>query len=562
VIDFDEPVLSARELSLRAADGTALLDRVSVELHAGEVVVIMGPSGAGKTLLLDTLAGVRAGSSGSVELRMPTADGGRPSVVGYVPQDDIVHLDLPVESTLRYAARLRLGHATSSEIDAAVERTLDALGLTGVGRQTVASLSGGQRKRASIGSELVGRPTVCLLDEPTSGLDPTAASELMHVLRALADHGAAIALTSHHADDALLADRVVVVAPGGRIAFDGTPARALDHFGVDDLRAISAVLAVRPFAPPALDEGRRRSRHRRARPRQRPAPARAARTSSSSRQLLTLARRNGDLALRNRMSLAIMAGSPFLVVAMFLVLFEPHSFATSPATTGVAMTYWLAFAGFFFGLTFGLLQICTELPILRRERLSTIDLGPYLAAKCVVLVPALVAVDIVMVATLTSLDRLPRLGTSGTIELTAALVADSVAGLALGLLASASVTTAAQAALALPMLCFPAVLFSGAVVPAQAMTGAGRAIAAFVSTRWGFDAVARALELDAALGHTAAGRELLAQHGGAFAGSPTTPIVVVCVLALVFLVAARGVVGARSLSNRSLSSRGTARPRR
>ena len=103
-----------------------------------------------------------------------------------------------------------------------------------------------------------------------------------------------------------------------------------------------------------------------------------------------LTRRNVDLMVRNRMSLAIMAGSPLLVVAMFAVLFPSNVF--DPAAdrgAAIAIVYWLAFAGFFFGLTFGLLQICTEFPIVKRERRVTIDVGPYLLAKAAVLVPIL-----------------------------------------------------------------------------------------------------------------------------------------------------------------------------
>jgi hypothetical protein len=107
------------------------------------------------------------------------------------------------------------------------------------------------------------------------------------------------------------------------------------------------------------------------------------------------------------------------------------------------------------------------------------------------------------------------------------------------------------------MLCFPAVLFSGAVVPVQSMTRTGHAIGSAVSTRWAFDAVGRTMRLDRALGRTAAGRDLLAHHGDAFTGSPAGPLAVVAILALIFIAGAHAVV-----SSRSLSSRGTARPRR
>src|SRR4030095_1644346 len=97
-------------------------------------------------------------------------------LLGYVPQDDIIHLELPLERTLRYAAALRLPESQSTdEVDAAVDGALAALDLSARAGVRVGALSGGQRKRASIAVELLTRPDVFFLDEPTSGLDPATA---------------------------------------------------------------------------------------------------------------------------------------------------------------------------------------------------------------------------------------------------------------------------------------------------------------------------------------------------------------------------------------------------
>jgi hypothetical protein len=154
------------------------------------------------------------------------------------------------------------------------------------------------------------------------------------------------------------------------------------------------------------------------------------------------------------------------------------------------VTFWIAFAGFFFGLTYGLLQVCSEVPILRRERHAGLSLGAYLLSKISVLAPFLLLVNGVMLVVLRAMDRLPDLpvGTYTSIAITLAL--DALAALSLGLLASAAVSTTAQAALALPMLCFPAVLFAGAIVPVNAMAPIGRFLAAMVPDRWAFEAIA------------------------------------------------------------------------
>jgi hypothetical protein len=162
--------------------------------------------------------------------------------------------------------------------------------------------------------------------------------------------------------------------------------------------------------------------------------------------------------------------------------------------------YWLAFAAFFFGLTFGLLQVCTEASILRREHHVGVRTGAYLASKVALLAPLVFAVIIGMVAVLVVTDRLPTLSGGELAGLLASMALLGAVALLLGLAASAAVETPAQAALALPMLCFPAVLFGGSVVPVALMSGVGRVMAAIVPTRWGFEAVSDHLGANALVG--------------------------------------------------------------
>ncbi len=163
--------------------------------------------------------------------------------------------------------------------------------------------------------------------------------------------------------------------------------------------------------------------------------------------------------------------------------------------TAVQESYWICFASFFFGLTYGLLQVVTEMPIVRRDRLSGVRTSAYVAAKVAVLVPVLLAVNVSMLATLRATDRLPTLDPATWLQLgvTASLI--SFAALATGLLASAAVGDTTQATLALPMICFPQVLFAGVLVPRAAMTSVGRAMSDVLVTRWGFEAIGGALGL-------------------------------------------------------------------
>src|SRR5206468_3174951 len=193
------------------------------------------------------------------------------------------------------------------------------------------------------------------------------------------------------------------------------------------------------------------------------------------------------------------------------ILFRPGAFDIGhPSPSSMVMIgFWVVFAAFFFGLTYGLLQICTERTILRRERLVGLRLGPYVASKVTILVPFLLVVIVAMLGVLRLLDRLPSRPVSTYASIGVGLLLCAVAALGLGLLTSAIVGTVAQATLALPMLCFPAVLFSGAILPVHLMAPAGAALSVIIPSRWAFEAI----------GHDLGARRILA-HGGSKLGPP------------------------------------------
>ena len=486
-------------LSTWAGDAQILRD-VSLTIEPGELVAVIGASGAGKTTLLELLATVRLARRGQVSLDgLDPADHARVlrSRVGFVPQDDIVHSELPLGRTLRYAAALRL--PPGSDADAAVDTTLARLDLADRRDVAVGALSGGQRKRASIAVELLAGPDALLLDEPTSGLDPATASSVVGLLRTVSDRGSTVVFTTHSVQDVYGCDRLIILGAGGRLVYDGPVAGAAAAFEVDDLVDVYAMVAHEAAAAAWA------AHHRLALDRDDAAPAAGDGSQlvvplSRARlltQVRTLAARGAEITVRSRLTLAILLGSPALVIAMFVVLFRRGAFDAQPPQPSalVMIVFWVAFGGFFFGLTSGLLQICTERAIMRREQLSGVSPTAYVASKVVVLTPFLVVVVAATLGVLRLLDRLPAVDGSTWAVLLVTLALDAVAALALGLATSAAVTTPAQAALALPMLCFPAVLFSGAILPVAVMAPLGRWISALMPDRWTFEAVADRLGL-------------------------------------------------------------------
>jgi ABC-type multidrug transport system ATPase subunit len=512
--------VEAAHASVTARSGRRLLDDATLDIAPGSLVAIVGASGAGKSTLLDVLAGVRRPSTGGVHYDGADVAEHRSAfrtVVGYVPQDDIVHRELDVRATLVAAARLRIPGVSAAEVKTIVVDALRATGLSDRADVRVGSLSGGQRKRASIAAELLTRPRGLFLDEPTSGLDPATADDLMRTLRALADGGTTVVLTTHRGDDLASCDRVVTVVAG---VVDMTSGPSDDH-----------APPTRPSSDPSST----------------PAPAPVVRGAT---QWAVLVRRNVALLRANRLTLAITLGSPAAVIAMFLVLFRPGAFDPSqPDPTSAGMiVFWAAFAAFFFGLTSGLLQVCTELAIVRRERLAGLGVLPYLLAKLTVLVPMLALTIVAMVAVLRALDRFPALDTSTTMTVLAVLVLDAIAATTIGLLASTAVTEPSHATLALPMICFPAVLFSGGVLPVASMAAAGRFISIGMPDRWAFEGLARLLDVQALGGDRATSP--LAQHGDAFTGGVGGHAAVMAIISLAALGATTWLLSWRATDGR------------
>ncbi|KAM0070902.1 putative ABC transporter, AAA+ ATPase domain, ABC-2 type transporter [Helianthus debilis subsp. tardiflorus] len=201
-----------------------ILNDVSCEAHPGDLTAIAGPSGAGKTTLLDIFAGDISSSkvSGHVLINNHPIDTKRfRRLAGYVTQDDALFPSLTVEETLMYSAFLRLRCSRKEAVDR-VKILVNELGLESVSSSRIGEgsnhgISGGERRRVSIGVELVHDPSVILIDEPTSGLDSNSAFCVVSLLKSMAtSRGKTIVLTIHQPGFRILEliDRLVLLSNG------------------------------------------------------------------------------------------------------------------------------------------------------------------------------------------------------------------------------------------------------------------------------------------------------------------------------------------------------------
>lgn len=225
---------------INGGDKKYILQNVSLTIYPGELVAILGGSGAGKTTLMNAINGFEPATSGSVYFNgtdLYKNYQAYKAQIGYVPQQDIVYDNLTMFDMLAYVAKLRLPKdVTKNEIEHRVMEVLHAMALEKQKDTLIKKLSGGQRKRASIAVELISDPVLFFLDEPTSGLDPEAETNLMKQLQMLsAQRGKTILVITHTLQNIHLFDKVIFMAPGGSLCFYGSPAEAKTFFEVDNL---------------------------------------------------------------------------------------------------------------------------------------------------------------------------------------------------------------------------------------------------------------------------------------------------------------------------------------
>ena len=216
------------------------------------------------------------------------------------------------------------------------------------------------------------------------------------------------------------------------------------------------------------------------------------------------------------------------IIGTMTFLFPSGAFAAGTGSVSLAIqtVFWMAFNSFFFGITYGLLQIVGEFEIVRRERRIGLDLAAYVGSKLAVLLPLLAVVNAAQVIVMEAAGRLPDLSMLDRGGVFVSLQLLSAAAVVIGLHASAAVENSSQATLALPMLCFPQVLFAGAVVPVSEMGWFAEFMSLPLAVRWGFEPLGRLLEL----GPGAADEAGTAGFVDAFTGSPATGWAVLGVL--------------------------------
>lgn len=489
------------------------LDNITLAIEPGQFVALVGGSGAGKSTLMRTLLGIEKTTQGAVFLN---GDNLRENFniyrnqIGYVPQDDIVHADLTVEEVLSYAAKLRLPPDT--DVKQVVAKTLEDIEMTHRRKALVKQLSGGQRKRVSIGVELLADPKLFFLDEPTSGLDPGLDKKMMQLLRKLANQGRTVILVTHATANITMCDRIVFMGRGGRLCYFGPSCEALDFFDVKtgDFADIYNELETGETNVQSWAEKFNKSPYYqryivnhfstgKANAKIPSAPS-VPKSQSFVKQLVLLAQRYFQLVSRDLVNLSLaLLTAPIGISLLRLAVRDKDPLIGAPEATLAPLALRVLFvftcAAIWVGLATSLQEIVKESAIYLRERLVNLGLFAYLGSKFFILSGLAVLQTLLMVGVILIAFKSPEPSfISWAMGATITTFLTLMSCISLGLVVSAIVKNSSQANSALPLLLLPQIIFSGVLFK---MEGAASKFSWLMLSRWSVGAYGSLVNVNA-----------------------------------------------------------------
>jgi ABC transport system ATP-binding/permease protein len=511
-IDTGDVSLSARDLTVTLPSGRVLLDHVSFPLGERCLLGVIGPSGAGKSTLLGALTGMSPANSGGVlydNRDLYTHYAELRHRIGLVPQDNILHTQLTADRALGFAAELRFPSDTSkTERQRRIAEVLEELALTRHAKTRVSAMSGGQQKRVNVALELLTKPSLLYLDEPTSGLDPGLDKSVMEQMADLAHDGRTIIVVTHSVANLNLCDRLLVLVPGGKIAYFGPPEDGLRHFGKPGWAEVFQAFEAEPDRDWASDY-RRSPFYQRYIAAEMDAPApvagppQAAVAAPKSRnrlgQLSTLCRRYLAVIASDRAYLAVLGIMPVILGALAFLIPSPQGFTGHGNEDAISVLLVLVIGACFIGAANSVRELVKERAIYTRERAAGLSAGAYLVSKLLILAVISAVQSLILVGIGILRRKLPATGSLlhhlPLAELLIAMAVLSIVSMTLGLLISAMVNSSDKTMPLLVVGVMFQVILTGGIFPVAGKVGLEQ-ISWIAPSRWGFAAVASTVNLN------------------------------------------------------------------
>ncbi len=464
-----------------------LVEDVSISIKPGELVALVGGSGAGKSTLMDCMNGFRKATEGQI---LVNGDDfyvnyeSYKSILGYVPQQDIVYDLLTVQKMLDYAAMLRMPEDTlADERKEQIKRTIKSVELEGKEDLVIKKLSGGQRKRVSIAVELLSDPKLFYLDEPTSGLDPGMERNIMYLLKNLSNTGKTILLVTHAMSNLNLCDKIAFMGKGGKLCYFGTPEGALEFFGVREFADIFNMINSdslewqKKFMKSNYYIYQKSLSNKKVEN----VGTNKSKKPKILKQFLILVRRYTRITLSDKQRfIMLIIQAPFIAMLIGIVS-KRDSFEVYESSKQVLFT--LVCSAIWIGVLNSIQEVCKERTVLKREVAVNLRILPYIMSKVVVLGILCLLQSVLLVSVVSLFIKVPQTSFTGSMFLEVILITcvTAMTATSMGLLVSALVANSDRAMGLAPLLLIPQILFSGVLFKLKGIT---ELISYFAVSRW------------------------------------------------------------------------------
>lgn len=454
-----EIAITAIDISKTFLHKKVALNPISFSIFQGDFIAILGPSGCGKSVMLKVLNGFGPATAGKVEFygddlyknyeRLK-------ELIGYVPQDDIVHSELTVKEALYFAYQLR----SKSEVDDItvynkINEVLSELNLSDskILNQQVGSLSGGQRKRISIAIELLSDPKVLFLDEPTSPLDPETIGEFLVSLKKLTEKGTTIIMVTHKPEDLNFVDRVMWLGTGGYLAYYGSKDKFLDYFEKENIYNVYKDLKNSDKARIWYEKWFSNFENKKVKQ----TPISEVKTNYPFfRQLYWLTYRYFKIKINDKGYMSLLVAQAPVIACLIILIFDKLT---------LSVLFMINLTAIWLGSSNAAREIVAELPIYQRERMYNLQLFPYVLSKLSVQILFSIIQSFMFVGILYLFYSEATVHLDSFLQLTAMMLLITTSAVLMGLLLSALVKTSEQAIALLPLLLIPQLILSGVIYP-------------------------------------------------------------------------------------------------
>ena len=520
-----------RDINFRFPNSDNGMHDLSFTLRNGELLAIMGGSGTGKTTLLSLLNGSLKPQEGTITINGHSiTEPEAKSLIGFVPQDDLLIEELTVYQNLWFTAKFCFEGMSDEELDKRVMKTLKDLGLDATKDLKVGSainkyISGGQRKRLNIALELIREPAVLFLDEPTSGLSSADTEKVINLLKEQTLKGKLIVVNIHQpsSDVYKLFDRLWLLDKGGYPVFDGNPIDAITYFkeaanyadaetsacptcgnvnpeivlNIIDEKALNNIGEVsdeRKMTPQEWHELYLKNRKEMKAPAVSDVPASDQKKPNRLKQLSIFLQRNFKTKITNVQYLCItLLEAPLLaLICSFLTRYAPpEGYSVMDNKNLVSYFFMSVIVATFIGMSGSAEEIIKDRALLKRERFLNLSYGSYIWSKIIFLAGVSLLQTLLFILIGNTIMGIHGL----TMEWWIILFVTALLSNLTGLILSQCLNSVVAIYISIPLLLIPQILLCGLVVSfsdltPKSTTGNVPAIGNIIPSRWAYEALA------------------------------------------------------------------------